>query len=133
MGDAANVCGVAAKERGISSLRAAAEALAASDTSAPPRSPSGRSLSPPQWQSPPQAAAAPAALAAPAAAAAAATAATGAAALSLEPQLLVIAGPSGVGKGTLVRRLRQHWPQVSSSKLHFAAVSRSLEVYYCLY
>ena len=132
MGDAANVCGVAAKERGISSLRAAAEALAASDTSAPPRSPSGRSLSPPQWQSPPQAAASPAALAAPPAAAAA-TAATGATALSLEPQLLVIAGPSGVGKGTLVRRLRQHWPEVSSSKLYFAAVSRSLEVYYCLY
>ncbi|CDJ37289.1 guanylate kinase, putative [Eimeria tenella] len=29
---------------------------------------------------------------------------------SMEPRLLIIAGPSGVGKGTLVRRLRANWP-----------------------
>lgn len=30
----------------------------------------------------------------------------------VEPRLLIVAGPSGVGKGTLVKRLREYWPEV---------------------
>lgn len=39
---------------------------------------------------------------------------------SMEPRLLIIAGPSGVGKGTLVRRLRANWPNVSLSAFHLS-------------
>lgn len=39
---------------------------------------------------------------------------------SMEPRLLIIAGPSGVGKGTLVRRLRANWPNVSFPALHLS-------------
>ncbi|KAL8455622.1 hypothetical protein Emag_000552 [Eimeria magna] len=104
-------CARAGGDRGDTNAAAAAAAAPISKLSTPEDSRGETAF--------PVDAAAAAATGAAAAAAAAATAAgatpeaasaAAAATAGGEPRLLVIAGPSGVGKGTLVRRLRAHWP-----------------------
>ncbi|KAL8269924.1 hypothetical protein Esti_006154 [Eimeria stiedai] len=98
--------------------RAAGAAAAAgpiSKSPTTPEEPQGETVGTPEAATAAAAGAAATAAAAAAAATAAGATPEGASAAAAataggEPRLLVIAGPSGVGKGTLVKRLRAYWP-----------------------